>query len=236
MGQQPSELTLKIGNYIIEIPQSILVWFGLCIVFAIFFYVAGKKVEKADPTKKPTGLVYIAEELVNLTKFVTEGNLKDKTIHYMPYFGTLIIMMVFANLMGLLGLQNPTSNVSFNATLAFCIFLMVQFHGIAKGGIINRIKELMEPFFFLFPLNVIGEIAPVISLTMRLFGNMLAGYIITMLVYSLMKATMPWGALGFIATPFLHMYFDCFSALIQTFIFFTLGSYFLGEQVTTPEE
>ena len=50
MGQQPSELTLKIGNYILEIPQSILVWFGLCIVFAIFCYVAGKKVEKADPT------------------------------------------------------------------------------------------------------------------------------------------------------------------------------------------
>lgn len=236
MGQQTSSITLKLGSFLLEIPQSILVWLVLCVLFAIFFYVAGKKVEKADPTKKPTGLVYIAEELVNLTLFVTEGNLKDKVYHYMPYFGTLIVMMVFANLMGLLGLQTPTSNVSFNGTLALCVFFMVQFHGFKKGGFINRIKELAEPFVFLFPLNVIGELAPVISLTMRLFGNMLAGYIITMLVYTLMKMTMPFGAIGFIATPFLHMYFDCFSALIQTFIFFTLGSYFLGEQVTTPEE
>ncbi|MBP3853110.1 MAG: F0F1 ATP synthase subunit A [Erysipelotrichaceae bacterium] len=236
MNEQTSELTLQLGSYTLEIPQSILVWFGICIFFAIFFYIAGKKVEQADPAKKPQGLVYLAEEMVNLTLFITGANLKDKVYHYMPYFGTLIFMMVVANLMGLLGLQNPTSNVSFNGTLALCIFLMVQFHGITKAGIFARIKELAQPYVFLFPLNVIGEIAPVISLTMRLFGNMLAGYIITMLVYSLMKATMPWGVLGYIATPFLHMYFDCFSAVIQTFIFFTLGSYFLGEQVTAQEE
>lgn len=236
MNEQPSALELTFGSFTLEIPQSILVWFGLCIVFGIFFYVAGKKIDKADPSKKPTGLVYIAEEMVNLTLYVTEGNLKEKVYHYMPYFGTLIFMMVAACLMGLLGLQNPTSNVSFNGTLALCIFVMVQFHGITKAGLVNRVKELMEPFFFLFPLNLIGEVAPVISLTMRLFGNMLAGYIITMLVYTLMKATMPWGVLGFLATPFLHMYFDCFSAVIQTFIFFTLGSFFLGEQVTSGEE
>ncbi len=236
MSEQASALEFQFGSFTLEIPQSILVWFGLCIVFAVFFYVAGKKIEKADPSKKPTGLVYIAEEMVNLTYFVTKGNLEKKAKHYMPYFGTLLYMMVAANLMGLLGLQNPTSNVSFNATLALCIFFMVQFHGIAKGGLWNRIKELAEPYVLLFPLNVIGEIAPVISLTMRLFGNMLAGYIITMLVYTLMKVTLPYGVLGYIATPFLHMYFDIFSGVIQAYIFFTLGSFFLGQQLDVENE
>lgn len=236
MGEQASALEITLGSFHLEIQQSILVWFVLCIGFAIFFYVAGKRIDAADPSKKPKGIVYIAEEMVNVTLFVTKGNLREKVYHYMPYFGTLFFMMAAANLIGLFGLQNPTSNVSFNGTLAVCIFLMVQTHGIAKSGPWARFKELCKPYPFLLPLNIIGEFAPVISLTMRLFGNILAGYIITMLVYTLMKSTLPWGALGYIATPFLHMYFDIFSGLIQSFIFFTLGSYFLGEQVAPMED
>ncbi|MCI6087211.1 MAG: F0F1 ATP synthase subunit A [Absicoccus porci] len=235
MGEQISALEIQIGGFHLEIPQSILVWFCLCILFAIFFYVAGKKIDQADPSKKPTGVVYVAEEMLNAIMYVIKPNLREKTLEYLPIFGTLFFMMIVSNLMGLLGLQNPTSNVSFNGTLALSLFVMVQFYGIKKAGLVSRLKEWAQPFWFLYPLNLIGEVAPVISLTMRLFGNMLAGYIIMMLVYTLMKITMPWGVLGYIATPFLHMYFDCFSAFIQSFIFFTLGSYFLGEQVAPTD-
>ncbi len=236
MDERISEVVLNFGNYSLEIPESVLVWFGLCIVFGIFFYVAGKKIEKADPSKKPTGIVYIAEEMVNLSYFVIKDNMKEKTNQYLPMFGTLLFMMAACNLIGLLGLQNPTSNVSFNGTLALCVFFMTQFHGIKKAGLVARFKELCEPFAVLLPLNIIGELAPVISLTMRLFGNILAGYIITMLVYTLMKATLPFGVLGYVATPFLHMYFDIFSGIIQAYIFFTLGSFFVGQQVAKQED
>ena len=236
MGEQASSLVLHFGQFDLEIQQSILVWFGLCILFAIFFYWAGKKIDKADPAKKPTGIVYLSEEMVNLTLYVTEGNLQEKAFDYMHIFGTMIFMMLASNLIGLVGLQNPTPNVSFNGTLALCIFLTVQFQAIKRAGIVGRLKEWCEPFTVMFPINIVGEIAPVISLTMRLFGNMLAGFIITMLVYTLMKATMPWGILGYVATPFLHMYFDIFSGLIQSYIFWTLGSFYLGQQVVPEQE
>ncbi|MGM9913120.1 F0F1 ATP synthase subunit A [Floccifex sp.] len=235
MEDQISTLVLHLGSFDLEIPQSILVWFVLCIVFAVFFIVAGKKIEKADPTQAPKGIVYIAEECYNIVNMVCKGNLKETTMHYLPVFGTLILMMGAANLTGLLGLQNPTSNVSFNATLAICAFLMIQYHGIRKAGAKARFKELCEPMFFLFPLNVIGEIALPLSLTMRLFGNILAGTIITMLVYTLIKSLLPIGVIGLVVTPFLHAYFDIFSGLIQTYIFFTLSSFFLGQQVATEE-
>ncbi|MBB5182399.1 FoF1 ATP synthase subunit A [Catenisphaera adipataccumulans] len=231
-----SDIEITIGSWTWVIPQSILVWFALCIIFAVFFYVAGKRIDRADPAKASKGLVYVAEEMLNLAIYVTGNNLKDKVYHYLPVFGTLLFMMAAANLVGLLGWQNPTSNVSFNGTLAICVFLTTQYHGIKKGGLVNRLKELAEPFWFLFPLNIIGELAPVISLTMRLFGNMLAGYLITALVYTLMANTMPFGILGFAVTPFLHMYFDIFSGCIQSFIFFTLSSYFIGQQVADQEE
>lgn len=76
-------------------------------------------------------------------------------------------------------------------------------------------KELTEPMWLLTPLNIIGELALPISLTMRLFGNILAGSIITLLVYTLIKNIAPWGYLGLTLTPFLHMYFDIFSGVIR---------------------
>lgn len=235
MEDRISEIVLHFGSFDLEIPQSILVWFALCIIFAIFFIVAGKKIEKADPAKAPKGIVYISEECYNIAMMVLNGGLKEKTLRYLPIFGTLLLMMGVSNLIGLTGLQNPTSNVSFNATLAICAFLMIQFNGIKKGGLVARFKELCEPMFFLFPLNVIGEFALPLSLTMRLFGNILAGSIITMLVYALIKLLMPIGVIGLIVTPFLHAYFDIFSGLIQAYIFFTLVSFFLGQQVSEEE-
>lgn len=233
---QVSEVIIRIGGLKIEIQQSIFVWLCICFVAMFFFYFAGRKIEKTDPAKAPKGLVYWCEEIYNLIRYVIQGNLKETTTHYIPMFGTLILLMVVANLTGLIGLQNPTSNVSFNATLALTLWLMIQFNAIRKNGLKARLKELTEPMWLLTPLNIIGELALPISLTMRLFGNILAGSIITLLVYTLIKSIAPWGYLGLTLTPFLHMYFDIFSGVIQTYIFFTLGSFFLGQQVSREEE
>ena len=230
-----SALEIHFGSFTLEIQQSICVWLGLCILFSIFFIVAGKKIERADPTKASKGIVYVCEEALNLVLFVVKTNLRETTKKYTPLFGTLILMMLASNLIGLIGLQNPTSNVSFNATLAITMWLMIQGNAIKKGGLVARMKELTEPMVLLTPLNIIGELALPISLTMRLFGNILAGSIITMLVYTLIKLLMPWGVLGLAVTPFLHMYFDIFSGVIQTYIFFTLSSFFLGQQVSNEE-
>ena len=222
-----SAIIIHIGKFSLQIQQSILVWLGICVFFAFFFYFAGKKIEAQDPSKSSKGIVYICEEMYNLVLYVIQDNLRETTKKYIPLFGTLIVMI---------GLQNPTSNVSFNATLAVTMWLMIQGNGIKKGGLLARMKELTEPMFLLTPLNVIGELALPISLTMRLFGNILAGYIISMLVYTLIKMLMPVGLLGLLVTPFLHMYFDIFSGVIQTYIFFTLSSFFLGQQVAIQED
>lgn len=191
-----SAIEIHLGSFTLEIQQSILVWLILCVVFAFFFYFAGRKIEKTDPSRAPRGLVYVCEEIYNLILYVVQGNLKETTVRYIPFFGTLIIMMLVSNLTGLIGLQNPTSNVSFNATLALTLWVMIQGSAIRKAGLKARMKELTEPMWLLTPLNIIGELALPISLTMRLFGNILAGSIITMLVYTLIKNIAPWGYLG----------------------------------------
>lgn len=229
-------ILIRIGDLQIELQQSILNWLFLCILFAIFFIWAGKKFEKADVRKAPSGIVLLAEMIVGLCTTIIGDNLKEKTNRYLPFMGTLVMMMAVSNLLGLLGLQPPTSNLSFNVTLALMMFFLIQYNGMKKGGVKARLKELTEPMWLLTPLNVIGELALPISLSMRLFGNILAGSIIMLLVYTMMQSFMPFGLLGYIATPFLHAYFDVFSGLIQTYIFFTLASFFLSEQVVEDEE
>ena len=236
MDQLISEIVIQIGSFKLEIQQSILVWLVLCVLFMIFFYFAGKKIEKADPAKAPKGIVYFSEEVYNLILFVVQGNLKETTLHYVPIFGTLMMMMLVSNLVGLTGFQNPTSNISFNATLALMFFFMIQYQAVRKAGLKSRLKELTEPIWFLTPLNIIGDLALPLSLTMRLFGNILAGAIISMLMYTVIKSTAPWGYLGLTLTPFIHAYLDVFSGIIQTYIFFTIGTYFLGQQVSRSED
>ncbi len=231
-----SQIVIHIGSFQFSIHQSILVWLVICVLMCVLAWYAGRKIEKADPSKAPKGIVYWSEELYNLCLYVVQGNLKEKTIKYLPMFGTIMVGMLLSNLTGLFGFQNPTSNVSFNATLALMFFFMIQFNGVHKNGLKARLKELTEPMWLLTPLNIIGELATPISLTMRLFGNILAGSIISLLIYTLIKGIAPWGYFGLTLTPFIHMYFDVFSGVIQTYIFFTLGTYFLGQQVAQQEE
>ena len=228
-------IVLTLFGHNIEFQQSIINWLILCVLFSIFFIWAGKKFEKADVRKAPSGILLITEMITGMCTNIIGDNLKHETKHYLSFLGTLTMMMAVSNLLGLLGLQPPTSNLSFNVTLALMMFLTIQYNGIKKGGLGARLKELTEPMWLLTPVNVIGELALPISLSMRLFGNILAGSIIMLLVYTMMRSFLPFGVLGYIATPFLHAYFDVFSGLIPTYIFFTLASFFLSEQVA-PEE
>ncbi len=229
--------TINGQDFILQ--MGALVWLLVCIVVSIFFVIAGKKIQKADPSKPPKGIVFVSEQLYDATNAIIKGNLHSHARSYVPFFGTLIILMGVSNLSGLLGLQPPTSNLGINVTLAVLLWIMIQVTAIRDKGGLGRVKELMEPHWLLTPLNVIGEMTLPLSLSMRLFGNMLSGTVIMALVYSmfdlLANIFAPLGALIFIATPLLHMYLDIFSGLIQTYVFYMIASFFLGAAYSEEE-
>lgn len=229
-------IILTINGYHLELQQSVLNWLLLCVIFAVLFVWVGRQFEKADVRKAPHGILLVVELIVDLCKSILGDSLKEQTRRYLPFLGTLILLMGVSNLLGLLGLQPPTSNVSVNIALAVMMFLLIQYNAVRKAGLKARIKELAEPLWVMMPLNIIGEFALPISLSMRLFGNILAGSIIMMLVYTVFKLFLPFTVAMYVITPFLHMYFDIFSGLLQTYIFFTLASFFLSEQVCESEE
>lgn len=226
-------LLIELGSFDLFIHQSILIWLVVLIFVGGLLIFAGKKFKAADPTKPPTRFIVVFEQLYKIAITVIGGNLNKRTWKYLPFMGTTMVCMVISNLIGLIGFQSPTSNLSVNATLALIVFFMIHGTNVKEVGIKGKIKAWAEPMAFLFPLNVIGDLAFPLSLTLRLFGNMLGGSIIVALLYTLVKAMMPFGVVMFAATPFLHMYFDVFTAFMQTYIFFTLASFFLSEAINT---
>lgn len=192
------------------------------IIISIFAIIINKKLKKANPTDKPKGILNLMEIVVSGINNLTVSTMGEKNAKFAPYIGTLAFFLVVSNLSGLLGFIPPTSDYNVTLGLALITFFMVQFFGLKSKGLKGYLKGYFEPFPFMFPINVVGEIANPISMSFRLFGNILSGVIIMALLYHAM------GYFIVLLAPALHMYFDIFAGLVQTFIFMMLTMVFVS--------
>lgn len=217
------ELLITIGGKEILIHASIVNTVLVAILLSIFALYVNSKFKNADANKKPVGFQNIVEILVEAVNNLAKDTMGKKNMHFTPYIFTIICFIGVANLLGLLGLTPPTSDYSVTLSLALITFVITQIMLFkTQKGLGGYLKSFTEPFVLLTPLNVIGEIANPVSLSFRLFGNIMSGGIIMTLLYS---------ALGYFApivTPVLHGYFDVFSGLLQTFIFGMLSMIFIS--------
>ena len=191
---------------------------------AIFFIYAGKKVKAADPTARPKGVVLVVETGVSaIYNYMKSIMPKKFEKNYYPYFAMLFLWLIVANLSGLIGFEAPTSNFSITLALTIITFVLIQYNAIKKQGLLKFIWGKIMP-----PTELLSMISPLISLSMRLFGNILSGSILMYLVYSLTgwlsSFIIDFNFLGPIVAPILHAYFDIFAGCIQTLVFVTLSS------------
>lgn len=217
------ELLISLGGKEFIIHDSIInIWFVI-IVLSILAFTVNKKIQEANADEVPTGFLNVVEVAVDASNSLVKSTMGPQNMKFAPYIFALMAFLAVANLLGLIGLTPPTSDYSVTFTLALVTFFLTQiFLFKSRKGLGGYLKSFTEPFLLLTPLNVIGELANPISLSFRLFGNIMSGGIIMTLLYS---------ALGFFApivTPVLHGYFDVFSGLLQTFIFGMLTMIFIG--------
>jgi len=203
-----------------ELVSSLVVMTILCVVFIV----AGNKVKKADPTARPKGIV-LGMEIIIKTLYDYIKNLMPQKFekNYYPYFAMLFIYLVCSNLWGLTGFEAPTTNYSITLAMATITFCLIQLNSIKANGIFAFLKDKLIP-----PTNLLGMVSPLLSLSMRIFCNLLSGSFIMSLFYSatnmLSSKVIPFNFLGAAIAPVLHMYFDVFSGVIQALVFMTLSS------------
>jgi len=161
------------------------------------------------------------EDLIN----VTLGEKKAK--NFIPFFVTLFIFIFFSNWAALLpipGINEPTRNLNVPLGLGLMSLTVVHFNSMRKKGIIDYIKGYCEPIIFMMPLNVIGEVSKIISISFRLFGNIFGGAIITIVVSALTY---------YVIVPVgLNMFFTMFAGTIQAFVFTMLSLTYLALEIT----
>ncbi len=224
------ELLLKIAGREIIIPDTIVNMWVVTLLLIIFAFVVNSKIKKANANEVPSNFLNVVELIVEAVENLVISTMGSQNIRFVPYILTLALFLAVANLFGLLGFSPPTSDYSVTFSLALVTFVLTQYWKFKNArGIGGYLKGFTEPMVFLTPLNVIGELANPISLSFRLFGNVMSGGIIMALLYQAAGYFAP-----IIATP-LHAYFDVFSGLLQTFIFIMLTMIFVGgleEQVS----
>ncbi len=205
-------------GYDIAITQTVTVTWFIMAVLMIFSIMVTRNLKKV-PGKSQNVVEMIVDAVYNLVK----QTMGEKRVGFAPYMGTILIFLAIANISGLFGLRPPTADVNTTMGLAIMTFFMIHFFGIKYKGTGSYLKGFLDPMPFLLPLNIIGELATPISLGFRLFGNIVGGLIIMQLLYGAM------GTLAFIPVPaLLHVYFDLFAGILQSFIFTMLTMVFVS--------
>jgi F-type H+-transporting ATPase subunit a len=145
--------------------------------------------------------------------------------HHEPYtafVATIFVFVLSCNLLGLVPwFESPTANPAVPLGIAICSFVYYNFHGIKKQGAIGYAKHFAGPIWWLawlmVPIEVISNLARLMSLTIRLYANMFAGDMVTLVFFSLVPLMIPVAFLG------LHI----FVSLLQAYIFALLTLVYL---------
>lgn len=198
----------------------------ISVIMIAFAIVANRVIRKADPNEVPGKFLNFIELIVEMLDKMTLASMgKKHGYDFANYIGTLFIFILLSNLSGLIGLRSPTADYGVTLGLALITFVLIHFNGF-KYQKFGHIKSLFEPVL-LAPINIIGEIATPLSLSLRLFGNVLSGTVMLALIYGLIPKLF----LTFLSPALagLHVYFDIFSGAIQTYVFCMLTMTFISQ-------
>lgn len=197
--------------------------FIVIMILVIFCLLANRAVKHA--TEVPGAFQNVVELMVEMLGNMEVGVMGKHAKAFSNYIGILFMFILLSNVSGLFGLRPPTADYGVTLALGLMSFTIIHYNKFKHQKVSGVIKGLCDPWPFWAPINLIGIIAVPISLSLRLFANILSGTVIMALIY---------GLLGWIATAWpaaLHVYFDLFSGAIQTYVFTMLTMTYIADAI-----
>ena len=178
----------------------------------------------------PEGFQNVLEILVEKLDGVVYGTMGSVAApKFVNYISTIFIFIFVSNISGLFGLRPPTADYGTTFAMGLITFFLIhitQFKNLPLSQIWKDMCSPLPPWLPIwFPINLISEIAVPVSLSLRLFANVLSGTVMMALVYGLLsKIAIIWPAA-------LHVYFDLFSGAIQTYVFCMLTMTYISNEI-----
>ncbi len=215
------QLIISFMGYDIAFNLEVILMTWIVIATLIFFGVMASRKRALLP-----GPVQVLGELfVSALYKLTEDALDEEMAKkYGPLTIALFMFLLLSNWVGIIPhLGEPTKDLNTPLSLGIMGFLIAHYAGIKAKGLKQYLKEYCEPIFFMAPLNVIGEFAKIISISFRLFGNIMGGSIIILVVSYL--------TYSIFIPPFLYFFFGCFVGTVQAFVFTMLTIVYISVRV-----
>lgn len=213
----------------LPIPTHVVMFLFVVFVAVVVLTILRGKLSVESPNKRQQTFEVGVETIRGLLNdLVGPGGMK-----HFPVVATFGVLILLSNLTGMLpDMVAPTANFNVTLALALSSFLYYNYVGIRENGLLGHIKHFGGPvpslfiMLFLFPIEIISNLARIMSLSVRLFGNIfgeeqLSGAIASMAQWLLPILLMPLGLL---------------TSIIQTFIFVVLSMVYLGEVSHHSEE
>ncbi len=209
----------KIWNPLSLMPQllTLLLTTFIIMVVAISY---NKKLKKKEYLHEPRGLILVAEMLIKALENMVIEILGMKYKNLTVYCLYLILYIMIGNIFSILGFDTQMSSYTVVLSMGLVTFIGIYYFGL-KYQKLAYFKK-----FIVNPLELLSQFVPLISITFRLFGNVIGGgiiigmlYYFTAFIWSHVPVFGPIDMLTLIILPWFHIYFDLFDDSIQAYIF-----------------
>ena len=216
LGAPPADPTHPIPNYVAgEVVVMIVILVGALIL------------RSRLSVERPGKFQLAMEQVYEFTRDMADDVVGEKGRQYVALVGTLGIFIVLCNLMGLIpSVDSPTAHVAVPLGCALIVFLHYNYQGVRHHGVLGYLKHLSGPMaaiaVLMFPVEVFSNLLRMLSLSARLWANMLAGGMMAEIFTRLIP----------IALPAVFMALHAFESLLQAYIFMILPLLYISLAVT----
>jgi len=225
--------TITLFNYKIPITETVVVSWAVMLILIVASFILTRKLKEI-----PSGPQTILEIGVEFLNNFARNQLGSFSKFLGPYLGSLFLFLLISNIIPILSplplkafgheftplfaIRPPTKDINVTAAFGVISILLVLVCGFAARGFFGWFKNLLYPVPIMLPFNIMDYGTRLLSLSLRLFGNMLGGFVLMSMIE---------GALPIVLPVFPSLYFDLFDGVVQAGIFVFLTCLYISEAV-----
>ena len=214
------------GTYIdIDLITIIMSWVVMAVILGIALVLRRSLRQPVD--EKPSRGQVLLEATLDFLKAQLAGNFSDEKLARLlfPFVSTLFLFVLISNWIAVIPyFQSPTSDLNVTLSFALLVTFLSQFYAVRMNGVRRYLKGFIEPYPFLLPLNIVGEIAKPLSHSFRLFGNMFGGAAMLTILYMFAITSVGWPLI-------VNAFYGLFEGAIQAFVFAILAVAYINVAV-----
>lgn len=233
-GLPKAEYFIEFGEF--GITYQLFYLIVACILISIFAIVMGQRLKRLNPVTSSSKIVIVLEAIIDFAlSFTGDVHNKKAKKALVPIIGSYLVVLGTINILGMLSLVPPASNVNVSLALAFISFILIHFFGIKYAGVKHYFKGYISLEKGIFPLTIIEAFIQPITLALRLTINMFVGVVIIDIFRYLLTTMITNHIIGqslaiVISVPF-SLFLDIFVGVIQAYVFTLLTASFLAERM-----